>query len=69
MEFNEKLHRRIAEMRATKQRERDLASESKVTLETFLSRAGCSAHSSFPSGGIHRPYGCGAADFRRALAE
>ena len=35
---DEKLARRIAEMRATKQRERDLASESKVTLETFLSR-------------------------------
>ena len=31
---DEKLARRIAEMRATKQRERDLASESKVTLET-----------------------------------
>ena len=35
---DEKLARRIAEMRATKQRERDLSSESKVTLETFLSR-------------------------------
>ena len=30
---DEKLARRIAEMRATKQRERDQASESKVTLE------------------------------------
>ncbi len=35
---DEKLARRIAETRATKQRERDLAKESKVTLETFLSR-------------------------------
>lgn len=35
---DEKLARRIADTRATKQRERDLASESKVTLETFLSR-------------------------------
>ncbi len=35
---DEKLARRIAETRATKQRERALAKESKVTLETFLSR-------------------------------
>ncbi len=35
---DDKLARRIAEARATKQRERDLAKESKVTLETFLSR-------------------------------
>ncbi len=35
---DEKLARRIAETRATKQRERYLAKESKVTLETFLSR-------------------------------
>jgi len=35
---DEKLARRIADTRAVKQRERDLAKESKVTLETFLSR-------------------------------
>ena len=35
---DEKLARRIAEARAVKQRERELARESKVTLETFLSR-------------------------------
>ena len=35
---DEKLARRIADTRAMKQRERDLAKESKVTLETFLSR-------------------------------
>jgi len=35
---DEKLARRIADARAIKQRERDLAKESKVTLETFLSR-------------------------------
>jgi translation initiation factor IF-2 len=35
---DEKLARRIADTRAIKQRERDLAKESKVTLETFLSR-------------------------------
>ncbi len=35
---DEKLARRIAEQRAIKQRERDLARESKVTLETFLAR-------------------------------
>ena len=35
---DEKLARRIADSRAAKQRERDLASESKVTLETFLSQ-------------------------------
>ncbi len=35
---DEKLARRIAEARAMKQRERALAKESKVTLETFLSR-------------------------------
>ncbi len=35
---DEKLARRIAESRAMKQRERALAKESKVTLETFLSR-------------------------------
>ncbi|MDR0466174.1 MAG: translation initiation factor IF-2, partial [Deltaproteobacteria bacterium] len=35
---DEKLARRIADARAVKQRERDLAKESKVTLETFLSR-------------------------------
>jgi translation initiation factor IF-2 len=35
---DEKLARRIADSLATKQRERDLASESRVTLETFLSR-------------------------------
>ena len=36
---DEKLARRIAETRAIKQRERELAKESRVTLETFLSRA------------------------------
>lgn len=35
---DEKLARRIADGRATKQRERDLASESRVTLETFLAQ-------------------------------
>jgi translation initiation factor IF-2 len=35
---DEKLARRIADDLAAKQRERDLASESRVTLETFLSR-------------------------------
>ncbi len=35
---DEKAARRIAETRAIKQRERELAKESKVTLETFLSR-------------------------------
>ncbi len=35
---DEKLARRIAEARAIKQRERELAKESRVTLETFLSR-------------------------------
>ena len=35
---DEKLARRIAEARAIKQRERELAKESKITLETFLSR-------------------------------
>ena len=35
---DEKLARRIADSRAAKQRERDLASESRVTLETFLSQ-------------------------------
>lgn len=35
---DEKVARRIAEQRAIKQRERDLARESKVTLETFLAR-------------------------------
>ncbi|MDR2055802.1 MAG: translation initiation factor IF-2, partial [Desulfovibrio sp.] len=35
---DEKLARRIADGMAAKQRERDLASESRVTLETFLSR-------------------------------
>jgi len=35
---DEKLARRIADSLAAKQRERDLASESRVTLETFLSR-------------------------------
>ena len=35
---DEKLARRIAETRAVKQRERELAKESRVTLETFLSR-------------------------------
>ncbi len=35
---DEKLARRIADARAIKQREKDLASESRVTLETFLSR-------------------------------
>jgi|GEM_PF-142212 len=35
---DEKLARRIAESRAVKQRERDLAKESRVTLETFLSQ-------------------------------
>ncbi len=35
---DEKLTRRIAETRAIKQRERELAKESRVTLETFLSR-------------------------------
>ena len=34
---DEKVARRIADTRATKQRERDLASESRITLETFLS--------------------------------
>ena len=36
---DEKLARRIADTRAIKQRERDLAKESKVTLETFLARS------------------------------
>lgn len=36
---DEKLARRIAETRSVKQRERELAKESKVTLETFLSRS------------------------------
>lgn len=36
---DEKLARRIAESRAIKQRERELAKESRVTLETFLSRS------------------------------
>ncbi|MBQ3059360.1 MAG: translation initiation factor IF-2 [Desulfovibrio sp.] len=35
---DEKLARRIADSRAAKQRERDLASEARVTLETFLSQ-------------------------------
>ncbi|WP_374280958.1 translation initiation factor IF-2 [Desulfovibrio sp.] len=35
---DEKVARRIADSRAIKQRERDLASESRVTLETFLSQ-------------------------------
>ncbi|MBR4742350.1 MAG: translation initiation factor IF-2, partial [Desulfovibrio sp.] len=35
---DEKLARRIADARAAKQRERELAKESKVTLETFLSQ-------------------------------
>ncbi|MDR2820222.1 MAG: translation initiation factor IF-2 [Desulfovibrio sp.] len=35
---DEKLVRRIADARASKQRERELAAESKVTLETFLSQ-------------------------------
>ena len=35
---DEKLARRIADARAVKQREKDLAKESRVTLETFLSR-------------------------------
>ncbi|GFH63395.1 MAG: translation initiation factor IF-2 [Candidatus Desulfovibrio kirbyi] len=35
---DEKLVRRIADSRAAKQRERELAAESKVTLETFLSQ-------------------------------
>ncbi|MDR2574032.1 MAG: translation initiation factor IF-2 [Desulfovibrio sp.] len=35
---DEKLARRIADSMAAKQRERDLASESRITLETFLSR-------------------------------
>ncbi|MDD4702566.1 MAG: translation initiation factor IF-2, partial [Desulfovibrio sp.] len=35
---DEKLARRIADSRAIKRRERDLASESRVTLETFLSQ-------------------------------
>ena len=35
---DDKMARRIAETRALKQRERDLAKESKVTLETFLAR-------------------------------
>jgi translation initiation factor IF-2 len=35
---DEKLARRIADSRAVKQRERELAKESRVTLETFLSR-------------------------------
>lgn len=35
---DEKLARRIADSRAIKQRERELASESRVTLETFLSQ-------------------------------
>ncbi|MDR0816135.1 MAG: translation initiation factor IF-2 [Desulfovibrio sp.] len=34
---DEKVARRIADTRAAKQRERDLASESRITLETFLS--------------------------------
>ena len=34
---DEKLARRIADSRAVKQRERELAKESRVTLETFLS--------------------------------
>ncbi|MBQ7739389.1 MAG: translation initiation factor IF-2 [Desulfovibrionaceae bacterium] len=37
---DEKLARRIADARAAKQRERELAKESKVTLETFLSQVG-----------------------------
>jgi translation initiation factor IF-2 len=36
---NEKAARRIAEARAVKQRERELAKESRVTLETFLARS------------------------------
>ncbi len=36
---DEKLARRIADSRAVKQRERELAKESRVTLETFLSRS------------------------------
>ncbi len=36
---DEKLARRIADSRAIKQRERELAKESRVTLETFLSRS------------------------------
>ncbi|MEG2173460.1 MAG: translation initiation factor IF-2, partial [Desulfovibrionaceae bacterium] len=36
---DEKLARRIAETRSIKQRERELAKESKVTLETFLARS------------------------------
>ena len=35
---DEKLARRIAETRAVKQRERELAKESRITLETFLAR-------------------------------
>ena len=37
---DDKVARRIADTRAAKQRERDLASESRVTLETFLAHAG-----------------------------
>ncbi|MBQ9536940.1 MAG: translation initiation factor IF-2 [Desulfovibrionaceae bacterium] len=37
---DEKLARRIADVRASKQRERELAKESRVTLETFLARVG-----------------------------
>ena len=36
---DEKTARRIAESRAIKQRERELAKESRVTLETFLARS------------------------------
>lgn len=36
---DDKVARRIADSRATKRRERDLASESRVTLETFLAHA------------------------------
>lgn len=36
---DEKLARRIAESRATKQREKELAKESRVTLETFLAQS------------------------------
>ncbi|MDR1125632.1 MAG: translation initiation factor IF-2 [Deltaproteobacteria bacterium] len=42
---DEKAARRIAETRATKQRERELAKESKVTLETFLASRGGEAES------------------------
>lgn len=37
---DDKVARRIADTRAARQRERDLASESRVTLETFLAHAG-----------------------------